>query len=656
MKRILLAVTMMLLVIGCKDMKLDIQESKDRIEVLETTVATIAEQITGLNSAISDLKRVDEELHGLIDALEASGEDHAELIAALQVQDGEIDFRINDLLAYINEQLQDAIDLTEATFATLEQYSALQKEIADIRTLVESAKEAITAEYTSAIETAIDALEKTVQAQINALSDRVGKLEEDFAGRIQSLKYIPEYSDGQVVMVDVFEELSLDFLVSPSVQAVQVQKAWEAADETVTAYLRTTKSPETKTVGAAFPLSVTSVTGSADGVLSVTVVPIDDDFLSGNDDAAVVYINISDGNSDVFSDMVDVNFSPIIRNKNLSLSANSEHQTANSYIISEAGAYKFKTVKGNGSESVGIVTSAEVLWESFGTDVSPTVGDLVETVEYSHGYIGFKTADTFKEGNAVIVAKDSDGNILWSWHIWMTDEPRGQVYYNDAGTMMDRNLGATSATPGDVGALGLLYQWGRKDPFLGSSSISSNSVAKSTITWPSAVRSDSSNGTIEYATAHPTTFIKYNTINQDWYYTGDSSTDNTRWTTSETSKSVYDPCPAGWRVPDGDSNGVWSKALGSSSYFSDESLYDSTNEGVNFSGKFGEEQTIWYPASGHRYRDDGDLLSVGYTVFCWSASINNFYAYSLRVGSGGGGYPATDGSRGGGEPVRCIKE
>ena len=98
----------------------------------------------------------------------------------------------------------------------------------------------------------------------------------------------------------------------------------------------------------------------------------------------------------------------------------------------------------------------------------------------------------------------------------LTDKPQGQVYYNNAGTMMDRNLGATSATPGDVGALGLLYQWGRKDPFLGGGSISSNTVAKSTGTWPSAVSSDSNTGTIAYATSNPTTFIMRNSNNYDW--------------------------------------------------------------------------------------------------------------------------------------------
>ena len=200
-------------------------------------------------------------------------------------------------------------------------------------------------------------------------------------------------------------------------------------------------------------------------------------------------------------------------------------ESANCYVVSNAGAYKFKSVKGNSSTSVGSVASAEVLWESFGTDIEPNVGDFIKSVSHSDGYIYFQTADTFKEGNAVIAAKDASGTILWSWHIWLTDQPQGQEYYNNAGIMMDRNLGATSATPGDVGALGLLYQWGRKDPFLGSSSISSSIVAKSTISLPSTVSSNSSNGTIEYTTAHPTTFIIYNSSNDDWYYTGGKSTD-----------------------------------------------------------------------------------------------------------------------------------
>lgn len=322
--------------------------------------------------------------------------------------------------------------------------------------------------------------------------------------------------------------------------------------------------------------------------------------------------------------------------------------SANCYIISEAGLYKFKTVKGNSTTSVGSVASASILWETFGTDTAPEPSDLISGVCYKDGYIAFKTADTFKEGNAVIAAKDASGNILWSWHIWLTDQPQAQVYNNDAGTMMDRNLGATSATPGDVGALGLLYQWGRKDPFLGSSSISRNTIAKSTITWPSAVKSDSSNGTIDYATANPTTYITYNNKNYDWYYTGDSSTDNTRWTTSSSVKSIYDPCPAGWRVPDGGRNGIWSKAgFGTTTY-------DSTNKGMSFS--ISSPSTTWYPASGYRSKDDGGLFVVGSIGYYWSASPYSYYAYYLIFYGNGEVIPSNDSNRANGFSVRCLQE
>ena len=321
--------------------------------------------------------------------------------------------------------------------------------------------------------------------------------------------------------------------------------------------------------------------------------------------------------------------------------------SANCYIISEAGLYKFKTVKGNSTTSVGSVASASILWETFGTDTAPEPSDLISGFCYKDGYIAFQTADTFKEGNAVIAAKDADGNVLWSWHIWLTDQPQSHVYNNNAGTMMDRNLGATSATPGDVGALGLLYQWGRKDPFLGSSSIRSNTIAKSTITWPSAVKSDSSNGTIGYATANPTTFITCNNNNKDWYYTGDSSTDNTRWTTSDKGKSIYDPCPAGWRVPDGGSNGIWSKAgFGTTTY-------DSTNEGISFS--ISSPSTTWYPASGYRSLDGGGLNVVGSLGYYWSASPYSNSAYYLFFYYNGEVFPSSS-NRANGFSVRCLQE
>ena len=301
--------------------------------------------------------------------------------------------------------------------------------------------------------------------------------------------------------------------------------------------------------------------------------------------------------------------------------------------------------------SIDSISSAAILWESFGTKAAPEQLDLISGICYKNGYIIFKTAEIFKEGNAVIAAKDASGNILWSWHIWFTDDPNEQIYKNDAGIMMDRNLGATSATPGDAGALGLLYQWGRKDPFLGSSSISGNAVAKSTITWPSVVSSDSNCGTIEYTIAHPTTFIVNDGYKKDWYYTGSSSDDNTLWTTSESTKSLYDPCPSGWRVPDGGENGVWS-----TSGFPN-MTYVTAYEGIDIS--ISSSLKTWYPASGCRYYDDGTIGVVGDGGRYWSASpcgSSSYRVYTLSFNDNGYVDSCSDAPRAYGNSVRCVKE
>ena len=220
--------------------------------------------------------------------------------------------------------------------------------------------------------------------------------------------------------------------------------------------------------------------------------------------------------------------------------------SANSYIVSETGVYKFPAVKGNSSESVGTVESVEVLWESFGTSTKPSAGDLVKSASYFHGFVVFSTANTFAEGNAVIAAKDASGTILWSWHIWLTNKPADEIYDNNAGIMMSRNLGSTGSSK-----YGLYYQWGRKDPFSYS--------GKSTITWPSRVESSAITCTVDYVTQNPTTYV-YGTwsTEQDWHF---SNRDNTLWGSE---KTIYDPCPAGYRVPDAS---VWANAgIGNMTY------------------------------------------------------------------------------------------
>lgn len=318
--------------------------------------------------------------------------------------------------------------------------------------------------------------------------------------------------------------------------------------------------------------------------------------------------------------------------------------TANCYLVKAAGNYKFKAVQGNSDWSVGNVKKTEVLWETFGTDVMPNVGDLVTAVGYKNGYVYFSTPELFGNGNASIAVRNSKDVILWSWHIWCSEEGwNDHVYANNAGTMMDRNLGATSATPGDIGAFGLLYQWGRKDPFMGACAISGTTLAASTGSW-TTIRSSQ---TVDYAEENPMTFICY----PDWC-TGMVAHDSDytkRW--MESKKTMYDPCPVGYRVPDGGENGFWATA--NVKYTGDD-----TNRGIYWTLADGET-TAWYPAVGWRGYDSGSLNSVGYVGYCWSASPNPIYGdyadilyfhYLDNVG------PADSYNRGCGYSVRCVLE
>ena len=315
----------------------------------------------------------------------------------------------------------------------------------------------------------------------------------------------------------------------------------------------------------------------------------------------------------------------------------SSEGTANSYVVSKGGIYSISAVKGNSDISVGSVASVEVLWESFGTDVQPAKGDLVEAVIFQKGKIYFKTSSVYREGNAVIAAKNASGTILWSWHIWLTDQPQEHVYNNNAGTMMDRNLGATSATPGDVGALGLFYQWGRKDPFLGSSSIIQSTIAKSTIVWPSSVSVSPSVGTIEYTTSHPTTYISGGQLLYE-------QPEEFLWSPD---KTIYDPCPYGWRVPDGGDDGVWVRA-------DIQNNYSANKEGLSFITS--TPSTTWYPACGYMDSRVGELMWTGTFSYYWSSASDGKNAYSLHLASSDGANPLYSVCHGSGFSVRCFKE
>ncbi len=316
--------------------------------------------------------------------------------------------------------------------------------------------------------------------------------------------------------------------------------------------------------------------------------------------------------------------------------------TANCYLIQGAGDYKFRAVIGNLDSSVGNVKKTEVLWETFGTDVMPNVGDLIASVGYKNGYVYFSTPETFKNGNASIAARNSKDVILWSWHIWCSEEGwTDQVYPNNAGTMMDRNLGALSTTPGDVGALGLLYQWGRKDPFLGACSINEGKLAASTGVW-SAV---GEHQTVQFAEENPMTFIGATTWHASDYQ------DEPLW--SEGEKTIYDPCPVGYRVPDGDDNSIWAKAMD----------HVVVSHSINYKGQLwtlSDEEVAWYPVSGFRYSiKDGELTHVNVAGYYWTTTYSPYLPSQciyLHTSSTDSRPYLNEDSVSNGFAVRCVRE
>lgn len=252
----------------------------------------------------------------------------------------------------------------------------------------------------------------------------------------------------------------------------------------------------------------------------------------------------------------------------------SDSGTSNSYMIyPNPGVFYFDaTVKGNSFEPLdGIPYDAEVLWETRNGRKTVSAGDIISQVDVVSDMVFFKTPEDVVPGNALIAVKDENGTILWSWHIWVVDfdpEETRQVYKSGA-VMMDRNLGALSAEPGDEDSFGFYYQWGRKDPMDGPGSYQSEMMT----TYPAdAFRYEETYSypdfdTMEYCIQNPTTILHpttWNDVDGLW----------------DSNKTKYDPCPPGWMVPTenawnwiGIESGLSSEYVKLSSSYSDPEAY-----------------------------------------------------------------------------------
>ena len=325
----------------------------------------------------------------------------------------------------------------------------------------------------------------------------------------------------------------------------------------------------------------------------------------------------------------------------------SDTRSANCYIIKAPGYYKLPLVygntlnnlnnaNGNGSETfknaydtkitsadISGVKGAKLLWQDEYGLIDPT------SIRVADNYLYFEIKEgSITQGNALIAATSGEngtGDILWSWHIWVTDadfQSKVLIYggasfnYNTSSTsgkkefnFMKMPLGfcnsttlkyperkivatikqtgiggnETNVTITQTGSSSAVksygenctfYQWGRKDPFPGSDGI--KTIASNSISTPkycydadgnsfeyNKVGGDTSNGRTSKGGSikNPYTFFYSLTTSTDTDPANDWCNETTynNWSSNDISvtfvdhtvvKSLYDPCPIGFKVPE----------------------------------------------------------------------------------------------------------
>ena len=297
----------------------------------------------------------------------------------------------------------------------------------------------------------------------------------------------------------------------------------------------------------------------------------------------------------------------------------SENGTANSYIVAPGSVAFISTeFKGNSTENrIEGIKDVKLVWQS--------EKDLVKELHYASSKNGMVAITGELSGNAVVAVVDDKDEVLWSWHLWITDyDPAVSLFETTSWKFMDRNLGAVSMEKGTFGKnAGLIYQWGRKDPFPSAVSFTEmNEDYTYTVDGeptlydingaelPKVSSLAQTDGTIEKGIAHPEVFyknVKIDTGEKDEYdqpikvdnpRTGDWSdiSDDDAWGGVSMKKSIYDPCPVGYKVPVCDAEGntpyAWIKYA--------EREWDTEYNGLTQNGQ-------WFPTIGTRVYASGGL-------------------------------------------------
>ena len=304
--------------------------------------------------------------------------------------------------------------------------------------------------------------------------------------------------------------------------------------------------------------------------------------------------------------------------------------------------------------------TAEVLWQDGIGVMTERSVKVMNAEKRDKAYIVVETGN--KAGNAVVAMK-VNGEIYWSWHIWCTDYnpnlKEGQQELNGF-VRMDRNLGATYNKYNEEGGIkskGFLYQWGRKDlfpPTKGWEKTESDedlyNLAGEIITF--------SKVPVEVFNNIPNSVhnsMSFYTSEESWYTNAKGTyrrNDLSLWNSKVGKKTIFDPCPDGWRVPvgkDGEYESPWEQAK------------KNVTPLVRYKGF--SLKGIYYPAAGYRELLTGNMPNNSFldNALYWAGNIPSLYRqpsimrYTL-IDSTGYSFSISVAWDAYGGSVRCVKE
>lgn len=377
----------------------------------------------------------------------------------------------------------------------------------------------------------------------------------------------------------------------------------------------------------------------------------------------------------------------------------SKNEMANCYIVTSPQTYVFKADnRFNLGEGLPVPpeihpVKAKLLWQTVRGSISE-----VELWDWNDApYVRFKVEKA--EGNALIAVLNEYNKIEWSWHIWMPQTKVESVASTTGYEVMNLNLGAMNATPGDPASYGMLYQWGRKDPFPASATLTGDfetvgaplyDINGAPVSIGHTSWTTDENNTLEYAISHPTECISnraHYMNTRDWLNKSDDSLwgnpegaekdDDNIFFVNKGRKTCYDPSPAGWRVAPVDAFRDYSLTEQFTWVFSEFNVADTNGDGkidlgdYNFGWHFmtGIGTPLYFPAASRYDGSYGMLMGSmsGLWGNYWSNSPYSqipggaFCALSFQIKDMNGSdfvavSPAAGASKADAFSIRCVRD